>query len=398
MESLQTITVPDCQQAHDSVLIDTYQSHITSLLLTPEDVTKTIPNRITSMTFHPSHSRTIICTGDKYGYVSIWDAGERGSQPSRVNMGGQDGVYLYKLHSSNVCALHVAPEEPQRIWSVSYDGSVRFSDLEQAHFACAHQSEVHSFTMAAFGQATNSACGISNLLTCTYKGSVCCLDARAGGIQWTNTVNIDISQKCYKLNTIQLHPTVEHMVITAGANGHVGVFDLRQRGSSTWKAVSLLTGHHNSVYSAQVSPNGQYLVSVGVDDTVKLWYDFMVPSEKQMISYAHNNQTGRWLSTFQPVFDPKHPHAFFLGSMGTPRNVELHVISSLSPSPCTDSTPSTSSKKRKAPLEPRGNFGLNPCIRMMGEELKSVCSRLCVHPSRNMVAGGNSSGKVFLFR
>lgn len=175
--------------------------------------------------------------------------------------------------------------------------------------------------------------------------------------------------------------------------------DLRQRGETKWKPLCTLNGHSNSINGASISPDGQFLVSVGQDDTIKIWRNFMDSSKKEMKSYRHNNKTGRWLSTFRPEFDPKHPHAFWLGSMlNHPRRFELHVALD----EVVEMAPSTNgSKKRKNPtaaMQSEGEFGLHPSADLTAEKLSSICSRFCVHPTRDVIAGANSSGKVHLFR
>ena len=94
------------------------------------------------------------------------------------------------------------------------------------------------------------------------------------------------------------------------------------------------------------------------------------------ILYIVDNNTGRWLSTFRPVFDPKHPHAFIVGSMTQPRQIDVFIPSLLG----------------------NGALSLNSVLELKGEFLGSVCSRNACHTSLSVVAGGNSSGRVHIFR
>jgi WD repeat-containing protein 76 len=84
----------------------------------------------------------------------------------------------------------------------------------------------------------------------------------------------------------------------------------------------------------------------------------------------HDNKTGRWLTTFQAIYHPNMEHLFAVGSMTKPRRLDL--------------------------FDDRGTsvHGVS------GEALTAVVSRLAFHPrtDRIIVAGGNSSGRVTIFR
>ena len=84
----------------------------------------------------------------------------------------------------------------------------------------------------------------------------------------------------------------------------------------------------------------------------------------------HNNQTGRWLSTFMAKWHPCED-LFIVGSMQRPRMMEIFD----------------------------GNCG-ELVKGVQGEALTAVASRCCFHPSSDklIVAGGNSSGRVTVAR
>ena len=90
----------------------------------------------------------------------------------------------------------------------------------------------------------------------------------------------------------------------------------------------------------------------------------------------------RWLSTFRPTFDPKHPASFVLGSMDRPRRVEVFSPSDALTSTKVDSNP----------------FSLSLIANIQNDVLNSVCSRNCFHPTLDIIVGGNSSGRVHVIR
>jgi len=83
---------------------------------------------------------------------------------------------------------------------------------------------------------------------------------------------------------------------------------------------------------------------------------------------AHNNQTGKWLSTFHAVWHPNDSRYFACGSMKQPRCVEV-----------LDRTK-------------KGNAMVVATAR--GDYLSAVCSRVSFHPILPLLYGANSSGRV----
>ena len=86
----------------------------------------------------------------------------------------------------------------------------------------------------------------------------------------------------------------------------------------------------------------------------------------------HDNHTGRWLSTFRPVWDVKHPHSFVMGSMSKPRCVEVFVVDD--------------------------SASLMSPIALRSEGIASVMSRNAIHPTLDIIAASNSSGRVHIVR
>ena len=90
---------------------------------------------------------------------------------------------------------------------------------------------------------------------------------------------------------------------------------------------------------------------------------------KPTYSISHNNQTGRWLTTFMAQWHPSLD-VFVSGSMNKPRCVQAFDAKS------------------------------DMLCEAQGEALSSVMSRCCFHPSTEklVMIGGNSSGRVVAIR
>jgi WD repeat-containing protein 76 len=91
----------------------------------------------------------------------------------------------------------------------------------------------------------------------------------------------------------------------------------------------------------------------------------------------HDNKTGRWLTTFQAVYHPSIEHLLAVGSMAKPRRLDIYDD--------RGTTTATTAAHHHG---------------VSGEALTAVVSRLAFHPrtDRIIVAGGNSSGRVTIFR
>ena len=71
---------------------------------------------------------------------------------------------------------------------------------------------------------------------------------------------------------------------------------------------------------------------------------------------------------FQAVWHPRREDLLFIGSMNRPRQIDAISDKGVSYHP------------------------------LQGEDLGSICSRVVCHPTQNIVVGGNSSGRVHVFR
>jgi WD repeat-containing protein 76 len=166
--------------------------------------------------------------------------------------------------------------------------------------------------------------------------------------------------------------------MSGGLDNTVRVWDIRKfgdnRSNNEHRKPQPITSFNcgKSINSAFFSPSGQYAVATTQANKLDVFEnihlerkDVAMPADR----VAHDNQTGRWLTTFMATFHP-NLDLFCVGSMGRPRAIELY-----------DAT---------------GKFMRS----VSGEGLSSVASRCCFHPRKDkiIVAGGNSSGRVTIIR
>ena len=94
-------------------------------------------------------------------------------------------------------------------------------------------------------------------------------------------------------------------------------------------------------------------------------------AEKSIKPYktlTHGTQTGRWLTTFKAEWHPRRDDLFFVGVMAHPRQLTAFTDQGIALPVLSD--PPT---------------------------LGSICSIIKPHPTVDVVVGGNSSGRVYVF-
>jgi WD repeat-containing protein 76 len=177
-----------------------------------------------------------------------------------------------------------------------------------------------------------------------------------------------------------LHPNGNYL-ISAGLDTCIHLWDLRAFRKNKSKVKSLHTFENSkSINSAFYSPSGDYVLSTTMNDTLDLWKNIEQQPEKPEERIAHDNQTGRWLTTFMAQWHPQYD-IFCVGSMAKPRRFEV-LEPRTTNSSIVQGTASRGTSKRL----------------YAGEAMTAVVSRCCFHPTLNVIAGGNSSGRVTIVR
>ena len=351
------------------------------------EVARLTEARITAVCIHPTEHKIVVYAGDKLGNLGCWDV-------QKTEASELSGVYKYHPHVSNIARIHASPLQSTAIYSTSYDGTVRHFDIAKEQFTQAFEAPEELsgfyFTDADF---------LYDQAQCMYIGSndgcAALIDFRASNsaYMWKRTC-----ESGYKLNSIQQHPTMPHLLVTAEKN-MISLYDVRKSSASSRNSMKALVTHiqHTlTISAATIAPDGEYLVSVAHDNTIRTWQNFTQPSvEADCIVTRHDNNTGRWLSTFRPAFDPKHDHVFALGSMLQPRRIEVYnpVLQT-----GLNSSNTSKSKQKTVAGAGGGDYTLELLCNLQDDQLASVCSRNAFHPSLNVLAGGNSSGRVHIFR
>ncbi|XP_074693660.1 WD repeat-containing protein 76 [Strix aluco] len=326
-----------------------YQDMLTSMVLSEENVRKVVKYRVCSMAIHPSESVLFVAAGDKSGQIGLWN----------VNCKSEEGAHVFVPHSDPVSCMHFSPFNPAHLLSLSND-TLRCGDVTRAVFdeICRSEESLSSFDFLEDNAST--------AIVGHWGGNVAIVDRRTPGT--SSELSADIGFK--RTRTVHVHPVNKQYFMAAGSVD-VCIYDVRHLKSRGNKPVSSLKGHTKSVASAYFSPvTGSRVVTVCADDKLRVYDTSSLSSTAAVLSTVrHNNNTGRWLTRFQAIWDPKREDCFVVGSMARPRQIEvfqdtgklLHSFSNL-------------------------------------DCLGSVCSINVVHPSKNILVGGNSSGRLHVFK
>jgi len=330
---------------------------LSNITINEERVAKVVKERIFSVAIHPMEDKVLAAAGGKLGGIGLWDVNDL--------EGANNGVQLWNPHSRPVNSLTWDKFNPSRLISTSYDGTLRGLDVEKQEHALLYGDE------DSMGHTTyHSQVGPTTFLVSQgATGIVGMVDTRVNNSKMVEEYQVfdRISPK-----TVDVHPTQDNYFVCANNKAGCFIFDIRKTGKKLMTPVVELLGHTRALSSAMFSPiSGNKVATVAYDDKVRV-YDTskltgtVLPSSQ----VKHNNQTGRWLTTFKVSWHPKMDDLLFMGSMERPRQIEAFRV---------------------------GDQGIKMVKALKGEDLGSVCSVVAAHPTLDVVIGGNSSGRVFVF-
>ncbi|NXE28381.1 WDR76 protein, partial [Ardeotis kori] len=326
------------------MMLSRYQDSLNSMVLSEDNIKKVVKYRVCSMAIHPSESIVFVAAGDKSGQLGLWN----------VNCKSEEGAHTFIPHNDAVSCMHFSPFNPAHLLSLSND-TLRCGDVTRAVFdeVCRSEESLSSFDFLE-DNASTAVVGY-------WDGSVGVVDRRTPGTSLE--LSADIGFK--RTRTVHVHPVKKQYFVAAGSVD-VCVYDVRHLKPKGNKPVSSLQGHTKSVASAYFSPvTGSRVVTVCADDKLRNASLSLSPC---WFLCRHNSNTGRWLTRFRAIWDPKREDCFVVGSMAQPRQIEVfHDTGKLLHS-----------------------FYNQDC-------LGSVCSINVVHPSKNILVGGNSSGRLHVF-
>jgi len=330
------------------------------LKISEERVAKVVPDRIFSLAIHPTQSKVLVAAGGKWGALGFWDVKDNESKTH--------GVQVVKHHSRPINCMTYDTFDSSKLVTTSYDGTCRIFDINEKKSSAVYGIPEDDPSYTTYHAQVDRDCF---LITLGKTGIVGMADRRVSHLK--PVTNYKIYDKCSP-KVVSVHPTQTNLFLAPSNKGDCGIFDTRKAGKSgLMKPMTNLIGHTKAISSAFFSnKTGSRVVTVAYDNKLRL-YDTSDDSLKSQSlkpykSITHNNQTGRWLTTFKAEWHPRRDDIFFVGSMAQPRQIDVY-----------------------------SDQGDHFVMGDSGEYLASVCSIVKCHPTQDIVVGGNSSGRVHVF-
>ncbi|KAJ5080828.1 hypothetical protein N7456_013538 [Penicillium angulare] len=339
---------------------------------------KITPERVYTMTFHPSEAKPLIFAGDKMGHLGILDASqdkvETKTEDEDEDQEDPDPeLTTLKIHTRTISSMMVNPSKPMTLYTASYDSSIRELDLEKLVSLETYGPESTNIDEAI--SAIDMAPTDPNVLYwTTLNGGFGSYDVRTSK---DTASSWQLSEK--KIGGFTICPSSPNYFSTASLDRFLRVWDIRKLSR---KEPVPVAEHESrlSVSHAAFNAAGQIATS-SYDDTLKI-YDL---GAKGLSSWSkghtlddadfrpdtvvrHNCQTGRWVTILRPQWQlnpQSHIQKFCIGNMN--RFVDVY------------------------------SAGGDQLAQLGGDGITAVPAVAVFHRSKNWVAGGTASGKLCLW-
>ncbi|KAK4792321.1 hypothetical protein SAY86_022756 [Trapa natans] len=256
----------------DQTLLD-----INTLSLEVNNIARVVSGRIMAIKFFPTPNMRMIAVGNKFGNVAFWNM-----EAPEV----EDGILLYQTHPGPVSGISISEFNMSKMFTCCYEGFLRRMDIEKEVFDLVYVADQCIYSLCQ--QPNNS----SGLYLGEGRGGLKFWDERTGKTpdSW------DLHES--RINTIDFNPRNPSIMATSSSDGTSCIWDLRNISSSRVKSIRVVN-HKKAVHAAYFSPSGSFLATSSFDDTVGI----VSGTEFNETSFVrHNNHTGRWISTFRPIW------------------------------------------------------------------------------------------------
>ncbi|XP_038878375.1 WD repeat-containing protein 76 [Benincasa hispida] len=261
-----------------------------SLVLNADNIARVVPGRIMAVRFFPCRDSRMIVVGNKFGDVGFWNADHEAEEGN--------GVYLYHPHSGPISGISIQRHALSKVYTSCYDGFIRLMDAEREMFDLVYHNED---TIYSLSQQSNDA-------NCLYfaegRGGLRIWDKRTGNCPMEWTLHED------RINSIDFNVENCNIMATSSSDGTACIWDLRSVNAE--KLETLMTiSHKRAIHSAYFSPSGRFLATTSFDDNVGISGGV---NFKDFSLIPHDNQTGRWISSFRAIWGWDDSY-IFIGNM-----------------------------------------------------------------------------------
>lgn len=224
----------------------------------PWPTVKVCQGRIYCMAIHENRDKILVCGGDVDGNLGFWDLDESQADDYEPDEEEEPNIYNYKAHSRTLSSMQYSPTEPNKLFSTSYDGSVRYLDLVQQKF-------LESYVVAPdasdhLGSVSITSSG-QQLWFADVDGGVTLKDIRTPKDEMV--YRKILHEK--KVGCVNVNPKFDNLIVTSSLDRTMKIWDIRTFGQykEDEAIVEMASFEHRlSVTSAMWSPDGTSLVVI----------------------------------------------------------------------------------------------------------------------------------------
>ncbi|KAF0270229.1 hypothetical protein FOG48_00973 [Hanseniaspora uvarum] len=328
----------------------------------PPNEIKITDSRISSLFFHPlsEYNQKLIIGGDKEGMLGLWKIKETAQDEYETEI---PDINKLKLFKSNIGNIGILPSSINEVFFSSYDGSFRIMDLNSMN--CRE---------AFYMNPSSGYEGISDIkfyddntvYFTTLTGEFFQHDLRE---DFDKVKPLRMANK--KIGSMDIDPKNKFQIATGSLDRTLKIWDIRKiiksEDEDDLNAGECIKTYDSrlSISAVSYSAEDHTLVCNGYDNTVRLFDDKELRSSSENMTptntITHNCKTGKWTSILKARFKP-NKDVFAIANMS--RAIDIY----------------NSKGEQYAHLE-----------------TATVPAVTAWHATENWIAGGNSSGKVFLF-
>lgn len=328
---------------------------------------KLTQERMTYITFHPSIDKKLILGGDTGGNCGIWNS----DNTDEVD------VTSFKLHGKSISKYEFNIKEPNKVYTSSYDGSIRNIDLATLKST---QFFINDHDVGISDINFNNE---HEIYYTTLQGEFGRLDLRSN--DHSKRTILRLANK--KIGGFSINPNNPVQIATASLDRTLKIWDLRNIVDCDWNEWDdeLETAHSYATYDSRLSVStvdwnhSNDLVCNGYDDSVNIfnlgdtskWSKSHTLKDNELTpqhKIKHNCQTGRCVSILKAKW-----HKF------PSDKTEKFVIANMN---------------KYYDVYDRNGVQLAH----LSDPLMTVVPAVAnFHQTENWLVGGGASGKVYLF-
>ena len=358
---------------------------------TPKEITIT-PERIYYIGMHPSPSKPLVFAGDKVGNLGIWDVFghvQNADEDDEEDGGGQlPLVTSYKMHSRTISQFLFSPTDPTKLYTSSYDTTIRVLDLPTGVATEVYFTPDESDTDALISSVQLQPNG-NIMLFANFHGEVGKLDLREP-VKGRTTTMYPLHEK--KIGGLSVFPGNEEIIATSSLDRTTKIWDLRKL---TPKSQVFIAEYEasKSISSSEFNRQGD-IVATSYDDTLSVFNnvvsaDFppgkslgtITPSDR----IVHNNQTGRYVSVFKARWHERPENGFEKFVVGNMKRYRSRR------------SPGTAGDTDCRGIDVYSSKGELVNHFADPEFVTAVPAVVQFHPRKDWIVGGTASGKVVAY-